>query len=207
MLQALPSSSLKTRASDVARCPASEHGLELRGHVLAGDEPLHEHRAQSLDQLGKIDLVLAMLGQHLVDGRDGEYSVDGVGERLVGVDLLRPRLEPQQGRDGLEVVLDPVVDLLGEHPAQDRPAVLERDGGVVGDRLQERPVLVRERRVPIADQLADLPPLPAQRQAQAWAPARPSGQAILPSSSTSAAPVACSDSIVVRTIACRDSSR
>ena len=41
----------------------------------------------------------------------------------------------------------------------------------------------------------------------AWIPARPSGHAILPSSRTSAAPLAWRDSIVVLTIASSDSSR
>ena len=41
----------------------------------------------------------------------------------------------------------------------------------------------------------------------AYSPARPSGHAIFPSSSTSAAPVAATASIVVLTIASSDSSR
>ena len=76
------------------------------------------------------------------------------------------RLEPQQRGDGLKVVLDAVVDLLGEHPAHHRAPVLERDRGVVRDRLEEGAIVVGERRVAVADELADLPALPLQRQAQ-----------------------------------------
>ena len=42
--------------------------------------------------------------------------------------------------------------------------MLERDGRVVGDRREQRAVLVGERRVAVADELADLAALPAQRQ-------------------------------------------
>ena len=141
------------------------HRLELGRDVLPGDEPLHEHRAQAVDELAEVDVVLAMLGEHLVHGRDREDPVDGVVERLPRVDVLRARLQAEQRRDRLEVVLHAVVDLLREDAAHDRPAVLERDGGVVRDRLEQRLVVGGERRVAIADELADLTPLPAQRQA------------------------------------------
>ena len=118
------------------------------------------------------------------------------------------RLEPQQRRDRLEVVLDPVVDLLGEDAAHDRASVLERDRGVVGDRREQRALLLGERRVAVADELADLRGR-FQRSGSriACAPGRPSGQAMFPSSRTSAAPVAPTASIVVFTIASSDSSR
>ena len=66
------------------------------------------------------------------------------------------RLQPEQRRDGLEVVLDAVMDLLGEHAAHDRATVLERDRGVRRDRGEQRLLLVGERRVAVADELADL---------------------------------------------------
>ena len=175
-------SSLKTSASAVARSPGERDRLELRLDRLAGDQALDEHRAQPLDQLGEVDVVLAVLGQHLVHRRDREDPVDRVGQRPARVDVGRARLQPQQRRHGLQVVLDPVVDLLGEHAAHHRAAVLERDGGVVGDRLEQPAVLVREGRVAVADELADLPPLPAQRQAdgvRAGPPLRPGDLAVL----------------------------
>ena len=92
------------------------------------------------------------------------------------------RLEAQQRGDRLQVVLDPVVDLLGEHAAHHRAPVLERDRRVMRDRGEQRPLLVGERRVPVGDELADLAPLPAQRQAhrvRARAPLRPGDAAVL----------------------------
>src|SRR5262245_50783947 len=44
------------------------HLLELRVDVLAGADALHEHRAQPLDQLAELDVVVAPLRQHLVHG-------------------------------------------------------------------------------------------------------------------------------------------
>ena len=128
------------------RCAVAgeRHRLEVRLDVLPDDEALHEHRPQPLDQLGEVDVVLAVLGQHLVDGGDREDPVDRVGQRPARVDLRRARLQPQQRGDGLEVVLDPVVDLLGEHAAHHRAPVLERDGSVVRDRLEQGAVVVGE---------------------------------------------------------------
>ena len=83
------SSSLKTSASAVARSPASETGSSVASTVLPRAEALHEHRPQPLDQLGEVDVVLALLGQHLVHGRDREDPVDRVVERLPRVDLRR----------------------------------------------------------------------------------------------------------------------
>ena len=202
------SSSLKTSASAVARLPASETGSSAVSTRLPGAEPLDEHRAQPVEQLVEVDVVVALLGQHLVHRGDREDPVDRVVERLARVDLLAgARLKPQQRGDGLEVVLDPVVDLLGEDAAHHRPAVLERDRGVVRDRREQRALLLRERRVAVADELADRPALPAQRDPDRMRAGRPSGQAMFPSSRTSAAPVAPTASIVVCTIASSDSSR
>ena len=60
--------------------------LERRLDVLPDDEALHEHRPQPLDQLGEVDVVLAVLGQHLVHGRDREDPVD----RVVSAGAGRP---------------------------------------------------------------------------------------------------------------------
>ena len=57
-----------------------------------------------------------------------------------------------------------MVDLLREDAAHDRAPMLERDRGMVSDRRQQRSVVVGERRVTVADELADLAPLPPQRQ-------------------------------------------
>jgi hypothetical protein len=88
----------------------------------------------------------------------------------------------RRSSDGLQVVLHAVVDLLREHAPHDRPAVLERDGGVMCDRSEQRPLVFRERRVAIADELTDLPALPAERQAhrvRAGAPFRPGDVPVL----------------------------
>ena len=89
---------MKTSASAVARWPASETGLELRRHLLPLDEPLHEHRAQPVDELAEVDVVLAVLGEHLVHGRDREDPVDGVLQRLARVDVLGARLRAGAAR-------------------------------------------------------------------------------------------------------------
>ena len=94
----------------------------------------------------------------------------------------RPRLQAQQRGDRLQVVLDAVVDLLGEHATQRHPPVLERDGGLARDRLEQLAVVVREGRVAVDDELADRPPAPAQRQAhreRAGAALRPCDAAVL----------------------------
>ena len=57
-----------------------------------------------------------------------------------------------------------MVDLLREHAAHHRPSVLQRHGCVVRDRREQLPVRVGERRVAVADELADLAPAPAKRQ-------------------------------------------
>ena len=88
---AFPSSSEKTSASAVARLPASEHRLERRLDLAPGADALDEHRAQPVEQLREVDVVVALLGQHLVHRRDREDPVDRVLERLARVDLARLR--------------------------------------------------------------------------------------------------------------------
>ena len=125
---------------------------------------MDEHRAQAIDELAEVDVVLAVLGEDLVHGGDREDPVDRVIQRLACVDVLRPRLQPEQRGDGLQVVLHAVVDFLSEDAAHDRSPVLERDSCMVRDRLEQGLVVGRKLRVPIADELTDLPPLPAQRE-------------------------------------------
>src|SRR3954469_10786666 len=57
-----------------------------------------------------------------------------------------------------------MVDLLREHASHDGTSVLERDRRMVRDRLEQRAVLVGERRIAVGDELADLAALPAQRR-------------------------------------------
>src|SRR5215210_1224029 len=74
------------------------------------------------------------------------------------------------------------MDLLGEDATHHRAPVLERDGSVVRDRGEQRPVVVRERPVPVTDELADPTALPAQRRpyrVSAWAPFWPRDLAVL----------------------------
>ena len=73
-----------------------------------------------------------------------------------------------------------MVDLLGEDAAQHRPPLLERDRRVIRDRREELPLVGREGRVPIADELADLPSLPAERQANGVPAGVPLGPRDLP---------------------------
>ena len=123
--------------------PASETGSSSRVTSRAAADALHEHRAQPVDQLGEVDVLVALLGQHLVHGGDREDPVDGVLERLrAGRRLSARGLQAQERGDRLQVVLDAVVDLLGEHAAHHRAPVLERDGRVLGDRGEQLAVVV-----------------------------------------------------------------
>jgi hypothetical protein len=86
---------------------------------------------------------------------------------LRAVDVLGARLQPEQRRDRLQVVLDAVVDLLGEHAAHDGAPVLERDRRVVRDRLEQR-LVVGENGVSRSQTSSPIwRPLPAQRHAHA----------------------------------------
>ena len=100
-----------------------------------------------------------------------------------------------------------MVDLLGHDSAHDRAPVLERHSRMPRDRGEEALLLGDERRVAVADELADCPAAPAQRKPDRVRACTSSGQAIVPSSSTSAAPVASTAAIVVFTIASSDSYR
>ena len=92
------------------------HGTERRGHAL------FHHPNQRSHDLGEPDLVVRTLGQRLVHYRDGADASHRLPEGLPGLFALQPPgLEAQQRRDGLQVVLHPVVDLA--------------DGGVLGHQL------------------------------------------------------------------------
>src|SRR5919201_1087005 len=159
-----------------------EDWIELRPHVLPGCETLHEHRPQTLEQVPELDLFLASFRQYLVHRRDREDTVDRVLERLPRIGGGRTRLQAQQRSDRLQVVLHAVVDLLSEHASHHRAAVLERDRCVVRDRREQCAVVVAERCVAVAHELADLPSLPAERQANrvgAGASLRPRDVAVL----------------------------
>ena len=138
--------------------------LELGGDLLARRRAPGRASREAGRELGEIDDVPAVLGQLLVHRGDREDPVDRVAERLLRVDALGPRLEPQERGDRLQVVLDPVVDLLGEHAAQRHPPVLERDRRLVRDRVEQLPVVVGERGVAVDDELADRAAAPAERQ-------------------------------------------
>ena len=114
-------------------------------------------------------------------GGDREDAVDGILQCLAWIGVGRLRLQPQQRRDRLQVVLDAVVDLLCEDPAHHRASVLQSDRRVVRDRCEQRPFVGCERRVAVTDELADLTALPAQRQpdgVQAGTSSRPGDVAV-----------------------------
>src|SRR5687767_345755 len=56
------------------------------------------------------------------------------------------------------------MDLLSDDAAHDGAAMLERDGRLVRNRSEQSLLRIAERRVAVADELSDLPALPAQRQ-------------------------------------------
>jgi hypothetical protein len=180
-------------------------GLERRVDLAARADALDEHRAQPLEQVGEVDVVVAPLRQHLVHGRDREDPADRVLERLARVDrAVGTRLEAQQRRDGLQVVLDAMVDLLGEHaritarPCSSATAACARS-------RRAAVVVLRERRRAVGDELADCRP-PAQRLAdRVRVRTPPATRSCRPRYERG--PVAESASIVVFTIASSDSSR
>src|SRR5437588_451023 len=90
------------------------HRFEVRRDVATGGEPLHEHRAQAVEEIRELDVLVALLGEDLVHGGNGEDAVDGMLERLARVHALGARLQTQERRDRLEVVLHAVMDLVPE---------------------------------------------------------------------------------------------
>ena len=172
------SSSLKTSASAVAREPASATGSSADATracrppipctSIARNRSSRSSSSTSSSRRSVSTSWTAAIARILLT----ECSSASRGSTDVG----GARLQPQQRRDGLQVVLDPVVDLLGEHATHHRSTVLERDGRVVRDRDEQLPIVVGERCVAVADELADLPAAPPQREAlgvAAGAPLRP----------------------------------
>ena len=87
--------------------PGERDRLEGGLDVAARSDTLNEHRAQPIEQLCEIDLLVTLFGQHLVHRRNGENPAHGVLERLARVDVGRiASLQPQQRGHGLEIVLD-----------------------------------------------------------------------------------------------------
>src|SRR5581483_6433970 len=91
-----------------------EHRLELLVDGAAVRDALHQDAAEPPEEIGEVDVVVAALREELVHRGDREDPVHRVLERLSRVDRSgRARLQAQEGRDRLEVVLDTVMDLLG----------------------------------------------------------------------------------------------
>src|SRR6187455_749573 len=67
------------------------------------------------------------------------------------------------------------MDLLGEDAAERHPPVLEGDRRLVRDRVEQLPVVLRERRVAIDDELTDAAAAPAQREADGMRTGAPLG--------------------------------
>ena len=82
---------------------------DLDAVVSGGDRPRHAHdRACNLVE---VDGLVDVLGQGGVDGRDGLDAALGLGEsHLDGILAGATRLQAQERGDGLQVVLDAVVD-------------------------------------------------------------------------------------------------
>ena len=73
----------------MARLPASDTGSSRADTSRPRDEALHEHGAQPVDQLRDLDVLVALLRQHLVHRGDREDAVHRVLERLAGIDVVR----------------------------------------------------------------------------------------------------------------------
>ena len=164
---ALRNSSLKTSASAVARWPASETGSSVGARPclpatspwtsIARSRSISSSRSTSSSRCSVSTSCTAAIAR---------IRLTESSERLAAASTFGgARLEPQQRRDGLQVVLDAVVDLLGEHAAHHRAAVLERDGRLVRDRLEQLPVVVARSGVSRSTTSSPIcRPLPAQRQ-------------------------------------------
>ena len=99
-------------------------------------------RSTPADHVVEVDEVAGRLRQRLVDERDRADPRHALVERLLG--LLRvepPRLQPQQRRDRLQVVLHAVVDLADDRVLEHEHAVAAAE---LGDVLHEdEPAFVR----------------------------------------------------------------
>ena len=176
------SSSLKTSASAVARLPASETCSRRASTSRPPPIPCTSiARSRSMSSASSTSSSRCSVSASCT-AAIARIRLTECSSASRGSTSRRVRLQAQQRRDRLEVVLHAVVDLLREHAAHDRAPVLERDGGVVRDRLEQRALLVGERDVLVRDELADLAALPPQRRAhgvRARAPLRPRDAAVL----------------------------
>ena len=140
--------------------------LEVGRHVLPRHQPLHEHRAQAVDELAEVDVVLAMLGQHLVHGRDGEDPVD----RVVRATSAGRRSSARACRRRSDATVWRLFLTRWWISWASTPRITARPCSSAtaawwAIASSSASSSARERRVPIADELADLAPLPAQRHA------------------------------------------
>ena len=85
----------------------------------------HVARSQVEDvahDLLDIDVLAALLRKVLMDNGDGEDAVDALLQRCLYLGRLGPpRLDAQQARDGLQVVLDTMVNLGNPYPWRASP--------------------------------------------------------------------------------------
>ena len=114
------------RRQDEARAPELRPYRELPVcHVARGQ--VENMRHNLLD----IDVLAALLREVLMDNGDGEDAVDTLLQRCLYLGRLGPpRLDAQQARDGLQVVLDAVMDLLDD-------SRLDADFLILGARLRD----------------------------------------------------------------------
>ncbi len=94
------------------------HRGVVRGDL--GDE--HEH---ALEDLVEVDVLIEPLGQRVVHDGDRGHASHGLRERVPRLLGVRPPgLDPQQRRDGLQVVLHAVVDLADRRVLRDELLLL-----------------------------------------------------------------------------------
>ena len=109
----------------------------VRAHV--GDQP-----GEPVGHLVEVDRLVEGLAQRLVDDRDRPDPSYRLLQRHPALgDVEPPRLQPQQGRDRLQVVLHPVVDLPDGRVLGDQLAVAATQVGHVAQQHQPAGVLAR----------------------------------------------------------------
>ena len=132
-------------ASALATSEASLPNDPIRRTRTRSPTELHvgDHRAEPVRDLVEVDDPLDRLAQRLVHDRDRPDPSHRLLEREAGRRLVDPPgLESQQRRDGLEVVLHPVVDLPDRRVLGDQLAVTAAQVGDVADQ-HHRPEVVR----------------------------------------------------------------
>ena len=109
-----------------SRCPhRRERHRGERAGVRRPAAGLAQHGRQPAHEVGRVHVVVSRCGQQVVDLGDRQDPSDRVAQGTARV-ALGARRQAQQRGHGLQVVLDPVMDLLGEQAAH-RPA-RRRDG-------------------------------------------------------------------------------